>query len=107
MNFGGDLMPVQGELNCMTAIRSGHAGSVGDGPVRDADTLRKLGLPIFRKKSPVGEMMSSYAGALYCAAAQTPRRNARALAIAPITLVACISAAISLISPACPRSFAQ
>ncbi|HET8998565.1 MAG TPA: hypothetical protein VFP86_02845 [bacterium] len=69
---GGDLMPVQGELNGMTAVRSGHAGSVGDGPVRDADALRKLNLPIFHKKSPVGEMMSSYAGALYCASAHIP-----------------------------------
>jgi 4-hydroxy-4-methyl-2-oxoglutarate aldolase len=76
---GGDLMPVQGELNCMTAVRSGHAGSVGDGPVRDADTLRTLGIPIFHKKSPVGEMMSSYAGALYCAAAHIPVQIAGAL----------------------------
>lgn len=76
---GGDLMPVQGELNGMTAVRSGHAGSVGDGPVRDADALRKLGLSIFHKKSPVGEMMASYVGPLYCASAHIPIQCAGAL----------------------------
>jgi len=76
---GGDLMPVQGELNGMTAVRSCHAGSVGDGPVRDADALRKLNLPIFHKKSPVGEMMSSYVGPLYCASAHIPIQCAGAL----------------------------
>jgi 4-hydroxy-4-methyl-2-oxoglutarate aldolase len=83
---GGDLMPVQGELNGMTADRAKHAGSVGDGPVRDGDALRKLALPIFHKKAPVGEMMSSYVGPLYCATAHIPIQCAGAL-VRPADLI--------------------
>jgi regulator of RNase E activity RraA len=66
---GGDLMPVQGEMNCLTAIRAGHEGSVGDGPVRDVDALRETGFPIFHKVAPIGIMMETYVGNLLCAGA--------------------------------------
>lgn len=64
---GGDLMPVQGEMNCLTAIRAGHEGSVGDGPVRDVDALKRSNFPIFHKVSPIGVMMETYVGNLLCA----------------------------------------
>ncbi len=64
---GGDLMPVQGQMNCLTAIRSHHEGSVGDGPVRDVDELRSFDFPVFHRVSPIGVTMETYVGNLLCA----------------------------------------
>jgi regulator of RNase E activity RraA len=69
---GYGQLTVQGELNAMTCIRAKHAGSVGEGSIRDAPSLRKLNLPIFYTKSPIGEHMASYVGYAYCAAAYIP-----------------------------------
>jgi 4-hydroxy-4-methyl-2-oxoglutarate aldolase len=66
-------------MNAMTAMRAGAAGSVGDGPVRDVDALRKMPLPIFYRPYPVGITMETYVGNSICAGVDIPVQIAGAL----------------------------
>ena len=75
----GPIPPIQGELNCLTEIRSGLEAHVGATPVRDADQLLQLPIPIFHSQSPSRFGMSSYVGLMYCAGANEPVNCAGAL----------------------------
>jgi len=77
---GGEFhKPAQGEMNGLTAVRAGVAGSVGDGAVRDVDAVRKLPLPVFYKPYPIGITMESYVGRSIFAGVDIPIHMAGAM----------------------------
>ena len=71
--------PAQGEMNGLTAVRAGAAGSVGDGAVRDVDAVRKLPMPVFYSPYPIGFTMETYVGRSICTGVDIPIQIAGAL----------------------------